>query len=220
MTNKYLSVRDIDAIPTGPIWVLNTAPESELQVAGDVHLGIPKLNGSKIDPLFIPQTWLPIDITEFVPRAQLLESAEFRNAVAKQLITIITPEFAQEILQQEGASEERDRLAARRRAIRDVGAARSLTKGKGEVTMVGGDDADEDDTPQEAAPKKKKKFATGFLAFAESLISKPDMAVMNAIRSRRVSARAELLRLKTLLKDKPKTLSMLNASLKATRAPK
>ena len=77
---------------TKAIWALNGSANSAARQAGEVHIGIPKRNGTKVDDLFLPMTWLPIRITDQIPRAQLLESSEFRNAVNNGLLTLISEE--------------------------------------------------------------------------------------------------------------------------------
>ncbi len=131
---------------TDPIWALNTAAESEIEAAAEILLTIPKRNGSGNDPLRIPQTWLPQELTKSIPRAQLLVSTEFRQAVNSKLITLIPDTEAKRILGQEGSEDEANRLEEQRRHIRKAGAARSISDSTAEITRIGGgrDDDDED----------------------------------------------------------------------------
>jgi len=226
MAIKYLGIEELETgAATDPIWAINTASSSEIGVSGEVHIGIPKINGSKIDPLHIPQTWLAIELTRTIPRSQLLHASEFRTAIDNQLIQCVSAKSAASINSQEGADEERSRLAEFRRHVRAAGAARTLGKGIGEIKMVtvgngadddadgetqviGGGEDDEEDSP-------KKGLTAGFLTFAERLPSKSDIVVLNEIKSRRTFSRKEMVYLQTLLKDKPKTHAAISKQLKS-----
>lgn len=208
---KYLSISELEeGKPTDPIWAINTSSTSDVQAVGEVHISIPKINGSKIDPLHIPQTWLAIELTKVIPRAQLLAAAEFRMAIANNLIRVISAKSAEEINSQEGATEEMARLAELRKYIRSAGAARTVTAGIGDITMVGGnDDAD----PSAAKVEAKSALSDNFMMFADNLQLKTDIECLNAIKSRRTFSRKELQHLKKLLNDKPKTSAILEKQL-------
>lgn len=124
---NYLTVAQAEAQQSSSLWVLNTADTSEAEEAGDILMAIPRLTGSgQTDVITLDLTWLPQDITEWIPRAQALESADFRRAVRKGLISIISEQDAQKILRRPGAKEERQRLASARKYIREVATARAM----------------------------------------------------------------------------------------------
>lgn len=135
--NKFPTLQQVAEQPEhAPIWVLNNAAQSILGVAGDISMGIPKLNGSKIDALHIRMTWLPQDVTATIPRAQLLGSSEFRQALSKKLIVIISNEYAEELMADEGAAAEQRKLDEFDRLIANQGPSRTLTSGIGEIQMA------------------------------------------------------------------------------------
>lgn len=213
---KVITITDLErGNPKDPIWVLNTSAASEAEQSGEIHIGIPKQNGSKIDPLFIPQTWLPQELTLQIPRNQLLESSEFRQAINKQLLTLIDEASAQEILSQEGAEEEQSRLRELRRHIRAAGAAKTLTTSSTEITMLTGTEKETVANPgaAEAASDVAPTLTPGFTMFAERLRDMDDVNALNAIRSRRRFSRKELQHLKSNLPDKPKTQAAIKAQL-------
>ncbi len=207
---KYLSITEIEAqdLKT-PIWALNGSAHSEVGQAGDVHVGIPKINGgTKIDALYLPQSWLPVCLTDQIPRAQLIASSEFRNAVNTKLLMPITQEYANQINSQEGAEEERTRLTQRRREVREATAARSITQSGAEI--VNTTEISERGEEQEA---KSSEIDPGFIMFANTLRDKSDIEVINALRGRGKINRREIKHLTKLLSDKVKTVAFLQAKL-------
>lgn len=190
---RYISIAETELQDaTTPIWAVNSAAETAVGSAGEIHIGIPKLSGSRIDNLSIPQTWLPIRLTDQIPRAQLLGATEFRTPVNSGLITLVTPEYAESILAQDGAEEERQRLTEYKRAVNDALRAQRLTD---EVTEL---------------EEEASQFTQQFTMFAESLSVKSDTDALNAIRTRAKFTRAEIAHIiKHHLVDKPRTREFL-----------
>lgn len=89
------------------IYVINT---SSGKTRGSVVFNCHKQDGRNIDTITIPDTFLPIDLIDFVSKKQVLESSDFKNAVRKGLLTLIDVAEAKEIESQPGAKEERDRI--------------------------------------------------------------------------------------------------------------
>lgn len=207
---KQLSLSDLERqVSTDPIFVLNTSANSDVAQAGEVLIGIPKIGGGKIDPLFIPQTWLPVEVTKQIPRAQLLASSEFRHAVSNNLITPIDEASASKITRQDGAKEERKRLEELRRHIREAGAARTISSSGATVTMVGtpgfDDDEEEGSKPEAEAKEPKSVISPNFAMFVDKVKTLNDIQALNEIRNRKRFSRKELEYLKANLADKPKS---------------
>ena len=119
MKINYITISDVAKQEAfAPIWALNTTVKSLVAEAGNLIIGIPRLNGAGIDVLRLDKTWLPIDVTAQVPRSQVLQSTEFRRAVQERLIALISDETAQKILRSEGAEEEQRRIDSQREYIR------------------------------------------------------------------------------------------------------
>lgn len=208
---KYLTVSELEAEDQKlPIWALNGSADSEIRQAGDVHVGIPKINGSKIDPLYLPQTFLPQCLTDQIPRAQLLASSEFRNAVNNRLLTLVTPEFAAHMLEDDGVEEEKERLVALRRTVRDATAARSISQSGAEIYSTS---ELTDKTNEQVEARAPGELDASFVMFANSLTLKTDIEATNSIRSRGRVSRSEVEHLVKTLHDKPKTIAMLKDKL-------
>ncbi len=207
---KFLTVSELETQPlNAPIWALNGSAESEVGQAGDVHVGIPKLQGSKVDPLYLPQTFLPQCLTDQIPRPQLLASSEFRNAINNRLIKLITPEFANAVLSEDGVDSERQRLDDLKRNVREATAARSITQPGAEIfnTAELSNRSADDEQP------KATELSSAFTMFATSLTLKSDQDAVNLIRGRGKISRREVNHLLKTLTDKPKTRAMLKAKL-------
>ncbi len=195
---QYTTITEIEEQEDkSPIWALNSSAETLVSSAGELYIGVPKISGSRIDNLSVPQTWLPICLTDQIPRPQLLASTEFRTAVNSGLITLITKEYAASINEQQGADEERARLAEYKRAIADAVRATRLT-----------------DEAADAQEEVTSNFTQQFLMFAESLTLKSDTEALNAIRTRAKFTADEVNHiLKHSLVDKPNTETFLRSQL-------
>lgn len=233
---KFLQISYFDKNPksTKPIWGVNTASESELGVVGEILLAIPSPNGGTPDRLVIPQTWLPQELTRVINRRRLLNSVEFRSAVDKNLISLISEEDAQRLLRQDGAAEEQARIRERQRQIRQAGAARTLADSKAEVSRADGVAVEEDDTggrnktviidqnenanvaelAANGVEEAEPGISVNFKMWADRLALSKDVLAKNDIKSRRKFSAAEL---RFLQRNLPRTftqsLTMVNATL-------
>lgn len=208
---KHTSISELEQGDSRqPIWAINGSADSEVGQPGNVHVGIPKLHGTKIDELFLPQSWLPVCLTDQIPRAQLLSASEFRNAVNNKLLILITPEFAAQVKAQEGANEEEERLKEMKRVVREATQARTISGSGAEIISTV-----ELDQPKEV--KASTDLAPAFTMFANSLSVKTDIEAMNLIRGRGKSSVRELKYLVANLKDKPKTLKFMTSLLAAKK---
>lgn len=131
-----------------PIWGINTAAESELEIQGEILIAVPNQNGGQPDRVLVPQTWLPQNLTKVITRKRLLNCTEFRNAVDRGLISLVTEEDAQRLLRQSGAREEQAKLSERERLIRKAGHARTIADSGTEVARADGVKDDDDRTPR------------------------------------------------------------------------
>jgi hypothetical protein len=239
---KFLPMSYFDKNPksTKPIWGINTAADSDLGVTGEILISIPGQNGGQPDRLLMPQTWLPQEMTRVINRRRLLNSVEFRSAVDKQLIGLITIEEAQRLLRQDGAAEEQEKIRERARQIRKAGAARSLSDTKTEISRADGVAVEEDDehgtgrnktvvidhnenaNMAELAANGVEEAEPGitvqFKMWAERLTLSKDVLAKNDIKSRRKFSSLELRFLqRTLPRSFTNSLTMVNASLAKLR---
>jgi hypothetical protein len=210
---KHLTIDELESDGSiTQIWALNNSANSSVGQPGDVHCPIPKINGTKLDPLTIPQSWLPNCLTNQVPRAQLLAASEFRNLVNSELVVLITKEYAQQISQQDGATEELERLAAMKRAVKVATQARTIAGSGAEIIST----AEIDDV--DAAPTTgPKELDQSFLMFAENLTLKGDIDALNLIRGRGKFTGAEFRHLKKTLHEKPKVVAFIQDRLDARK---
>lgn len=213
---KYYTVSEIEAqVGNLPIWALNGSSQSEVGQAGDVHVGIPKINGgSKVDGLHLLMTFLPQCITDQIPRAQLLASSEFRNAVNSKLVILITQEYADKLLSGPGVKDEQARLNQLKRQVKEALASRSISGSGAEI--VNTSEMTERGTKTTAAASGE--LNASFVMFANSLTQKTDIEAMNSLRSRARFSRAEARHMVKLLSDKPKTVAFLKAKLDKKKA--
>lgn len=207
MVNKLqrVSIDDLrNQKDTDPIWALNNTSNSKVGQAGDLLLLIPKLNGNRNpDPLRIPRTWLPVNITNQIPRRQLLESSEFLNAVNNEVLVLITQEYADYLMKREGAEEERQRLQQLDARIQNL-TSRAVTT---DSTYHFGGETEKDD----------RGFDPKFMVKVTQWKSMADISVLNDLRSLRLTRRQYEYVLSEL-KNHPKTCAAISRSLAKHRA--
>lgn len=207
---KYFTVSELEqGDANSPIWAINGSAQSDVGSAGEVHVGIPKVNGTRIDALYMPQTWLAQCLTDQIPRAQLMASSEFRNAVNTKLLILVTPEYAAQINSQEGSDQERETLVERRKHWKEATAARSIAQSGAEIV----NSSELTSRQAESTDVDPSGLSDAFKTFAVSLDDKSDIEIMNALRSRGKITRKEVKHLIANLKDKPKTVGFLKDKL-------
>lgn len=203
------------------VWVLNSSVESVLEAQGEVLLSIPNQNGSGYQPVRIKQTWLPQDLTAFCSKAQLLGSAELRDAIRKDLLTLIDNKTAQSILNEDGASEEAERVDAEEKRIRAAQKARTISDSGAHISRADGtkeEDIADDFVPiakvaSTKRPSSDDELTPSFLMFVDKLVRMPDTTCRNEIRARRKFRRPEVEHMLIKLAGKPETYAMLAASV-------
>lgn len=82
-----LDLHKLEQSPRGPIWVFNNTSGDN---RSDILFSSARLNGTKIDTVRVPTSFLPIDLTKQVPRKQVLEGAEFRRAISRNLLRLVS----------------------------------------------------------------------------------------------------------------------------------
>lgn len=211
---KHVTITELESgNQADPIWAINNSANSDVGQPGDVHCGIPKINGTKLDALYVPQSWLPVCLTDQIPRAQLLASSEFRNLVNSELVTLITKDYAAQISAQDGAVEEKERLNEMKRAVRAATQARTISGSGAEIISTQEMNSDEDE-----APKGPKELDQAFIMFANNLTLKSDIEALNLIRGRGKFSGLEIKNLIKTLSDKPKVVAFLTARVDARKA--
>lgn len=142
------SIQEIIDQEKGPIWVRNTSSEI-VSPGGDIFISVSIAGTAKV--VTIPSTWIPINITNQVPRKSLTESPYFMEALTKGLVKAISEAEANKILGREGAQDEVERLAERARSIKEAITDKALNKN---VTVVNSNIDEEDEAANVAKPKK------------------------------------------------------------------
>lgn len=225
---KWTSLEDLEKTNIGPVWALNNT--STAGDSGNLLMSIPKVNGNGYDLVRVYKSFIPFDLTLQVPRAQLIASAEFRNAVSKKHIRLLSPEYAKAILSTEDGAEEAARIE---NLVAKVTAA----------SNAAGVSEDEDDTfnpaemgkapsakvaehKEEVKEKEVKKVATEAsiqittLANTATTESWTAVAIRNALRNYGLEklTKADFKFLAKKFKGKPKVLTFLEEAYQKTKA--
>lgn len=230
MAIEGISINELDENAGGHLWVLNNAANTKRKLRGKIYIGIPDASGKTTDGLVIPHTWLPIDAAATVPRQQLLQSRQFRRALNDGLIKIISNEDAERLLMQPGVEEEQARLDREEDVVAEATRQRKITA---EMTMIGGDNEEEEDTDrvdifgEESLAIAAKRgiesdedgLQPSFKMLADRWAEEGDMSVLNAMRARGTFTSAELRYMKSVLnKDvHVTTLERIEAGLRSKK---
>lgn len=122
---KFLQVQDlIDEGEKGPIWVINRSREL-YDFPADLYLTVVYKDERR--PITIPATWLPIQITEQVPRKYILDSPYFSESIQKNLLGVISEADAAALLRRPGVQQEKKRLRDIQEAVRVANQAKGIS---------------------------------------------------------------------------------------------
>lgn len=182
-TKKFLALHEVMDVEKGAIWVLNTSERVSDGVRGDVFLQC--MQGSQPVNVRIPSTWLPVELTAWAPRKALLESRYFTDAVRKEVIQLVTPEWANQQLDGNDARAEQKRLRDREAQIEQATAGKIL---KPEVVRRNVDARDiiDDSTDSQASP-----ITARFVSWVNKLNEQDEDAARLTIRNKGDMTRAE-----------------------------
>jgi hypothetical protein len=136
MTMKDLVTLGNDATKKGAsVFCINTSDLEGAREKGDVLMTV-RLNGSTDPELIrIPLTWIPIDLTSFVPIEALLTSVELRKAINSGTVTLINEETANAILATRMGREEQQSISLRG-AFVDEDSLRNMVKNGGAASEL------------------------------------------------------------------------------------
>lgn len=106
---KYATISDLERTSKGSVFVINNLKQ---EVRGNIVIPVARKNGNGQDVVRVPPTFIPIDLTMQVSKSQLMESTEFRKTIANRLLLLVTPEYAETILDTPEGQEESRQVAA------------------------------------------------------------------------------------------------------------
>lgn len=125
--SKFLSLHDLQLSTSPHVFVINASAQRDMQ--GEINIPIVTSRGQTLN-VQIFQSWIPQDLSLQVPKEELLQNPYFSSMVAKQLVTIVTDDWAKQELNTKDGREEYDRLSRLLRGeTRD---SRSLAEVEGE----------------------------------------------------------------------------------------
>lgn len=230
---RELTIEEVERQPdNAPMWVINKSGEHELtKQIGELVLQIP-IPDQAPEQIVLPATWLPVNLTERVPRKHLISTTILRRYYGEGLIMFITPEYAKLLNEHEGAEEEREALRMRRSMINKASSAKTLENTPGTIMMDGkGGDVDvfvaEEGMRRGRIPDidvdtepSVSRFSAEYEMWKVDVSRLNDIQTLNSLRTRgRSFTRAELIDLvETSLSNKPKTRDSVLRNLNRRRA--
>lgn len=200
---QYLTINEAERDPNPSLWVINTSTISDAEIFGDVLMTVPRGAGNG-DPvrLKIEMTWLPQDLNMQAPKEIILRSIEFRQALNKNVVAIVSNNYAETVLRTDQARQERRRMADQARMMsKHANPARTLDDSNTEVYNTQDLDATRKKMRNEvntnelfngSGAHERYGVTEAFYTFAERLPMMSDGQAMNEIRARPTMKRSEM----------------------------
>ncbi len=205
--NENLSVADLERNQDPSVFVINESPRTH---RGDILFEVPRLHGGGADIVRIHKTRIPQDLSEQVPKEQLLQSANFRKTVKRGgLARIVSRSFAESILNTEDAKVESQRIANLESAARVILQSSSVTEQDTETATQKRREANLQRQAEERASDSTRgedsntAEDTGFQIFLTSLERhEAEVDILNALRNEAAFTRKELKLIRAKFGDK------------------
>ena len=161
------------------IWVGNTTKGSS---RGQVVFRVYDRAGGSTS-VNVPDTWLPIDLTEMASREQLLSSSDFRGAIRNGMLVLLKEKQAQELMAKRGATDEVQRVRNLSQEVdneRSTRLAQFMDATNSDVLPQGEDtsEAQQRIANAQARSKLHQRIQTA----EDVLLEQGEMAVVNRLR--------------------------------------
>ena len=150
MESKRIGINELLEQKTGPIWIINTSNKVH-KGGSEVYIVIPQ--GDQSSLFTVARTWLPIEATQRYSREALCKSQYFMEALAEELISVVSENEAQKMMAGPQAERERRRLKQLEEAVRAASSARGI----GKNVMISTGDPERDAELEEESKKQARK---------------------------------------------------------------
>lgn len=125
-----ISVADLERSNIGSVYVLN---RTSGQQRSDIVFTVPGINGGQGDSVVVPSTWIPVELTIFATRQQLLNSVPFRRMVHEGHLEIISEEDAANTLSTPEAREEVELVRNQQRLTETLSGSPEMVVGNEDI---------------------------------------------------------------------------------------
>ena len=141
---QYLQLNDLlSQEASAPVWAINNS-SAVVEGGGDVNIQV-VVNGAT-QRIVIPRTWIPINLTETVPRKYLLDAMNFASAIASRMILVVSQEHADALRRDADYMSEYERVTGYLRTQRTAIATDRTIKDNVIVSKASGADDNTPDT--------------------------------------------------------------------------
>jgi len=110
-------LREAERVGMQDVWVMNRTGSGGKQ-AGNLVITV-VVNGIQ-EPLFVPATWIPINLSEFINSEDVLKEPKFRREISIGRLTLHDAEECEKFMQQPDARAEYERIHEMRTEIDGV----------------------------------------------------------------------------------------------------
>lgn len=150
---REINIRELQRNPnkeTMSIWAMNRSDRGGTQERGRVFIAM-RINDEDQD-IEVPNTWIPIPLSEIIPAADLIKSPSFLRNVASGLITLHDAEECEEFMKQPEAKREWEVIRKRTHEKTAILASETLVD----------NDGDQKQEPSGKMDRITEKQAAGF----------------------------------------------------------
>lgn len=102
----------------GRVYVINASDLEGKRAKGAVNIGVTMRNGETRN-VVVPSTWIPIDLSQQMPREELLQSPSFLTNVMRRVILLVDLNTAEEMLSDSANADEQSRIYSEQMALFD-----------------------------------------------------------------------------------------------------
>lgn len=113
---KAISILQLEESSVKSVFVLNRTTGHE---KGNIIISVAKKSGQGTDTVLIPDTFIPINLTEQVSKQQLIDSSDFRSALMSRRLQLVSSDDAEKALETSVARKELDKIYKDREVFRN-----------------------------------------------------------------------------------------------------
>lgn len=125
-----ITIADLERSQIGTVYVIN---RTSGQNRSDIVFTVPGINGGQGESVVVPSTWIPVELTVFSTRQQLLNSVPFRRMVHEGYLEIVDEESAVATLSTEEAKEEIEIVRNQQRLTETLSASPEMVVGNSDT---------------------------------------------------------------------------------------
>ena len=118
-----------DAIEAKEVFAVNVSDKKNSQAKGTVCISISLEGQEDAEPINIPATWIPFDLTDWAPLSDLARSSTLRSSIRQGLILLITKDSAKALQEEPGYEQEHQKVKELQKRSNTISSDSELSSG-------------------------------------------------------------------------------------------